>query len=225
MSQDGHTQASEGQGSRVEEVLGGEVIADAERRADRIRQRGQRDAQRIRQRGEEDGRQAAEEILQAARQRAEHASDMVLATVEVEVRKAELAAKEEVIEGCLEAANQQLCGKDGYDYPAVLAELATTAIVQMRGERFVVALAEGGTENWVGELPRRIGEAVEEQTGRAVQVEIAQERPRIAGGCIVLSADGRLRYDNSFGGRLRRARDHLRRVAAQELFPEDEAKP
>lgn len=225
MSEQRQRPTAKEESSRVEEVLGSEVIADAERRAQRIRQRGEREAQRIRQRGEKDAQQGAEEILQAARQRAERESNMVLATVEVDAHKVELTAKEEVIEACLQTARRQLLEKDAYDYRAALAELAADAIVQMPGESFMVALGEADAQNRADKLARRIEEVVAARSGRTVHVEIGREHARISGGCVVLSADGRLRYDNSFDARLRRHREHLRRLTARELFSEDEDQP
>ena len=225
MSEQRQRPTAKEESSRIEELLGSEVMADAERRAERIIQRAERDAEGIRRRGQQQGRGAAEEILQAARQRAEHASNAVLATVAVEAHKAELAAQEEAIDACLTAAYQQALEKDGYDYHTVLVELAAAAVVQMPGDRFRLCLMADDAQLRADGLPQQVEAAVKERTGRTVQVELAGEHPRIAGGCIVLSADGRLRYDNSFEGRLRRQRDLLRRVAARELFDERGGEP
>lgn len=208
--------------SAVEEVLGSEVIADAGRRSERVRRRGERDAARIRQRAEQEAQKAAQDILTEARRRAEQASQEVLATVEVEARKADLALKEEVIAACLEAAWQTLLAKDGYEYATVLVSLAASAIAQMPGEQFVLQVGDDDTERAGEDLCRRIEDAVSADRGRQVRVRLSPEHPHIAGGCVVFSADGRLRYDNSFEARRRRHYQQLRQLAARDLFGTEE---
>ncbi len=210
------------EGPSVEEVLGAEVIADAERRAERVRRRGQRDAERIRQKAEEQAGQTSEDILTEAQRRAERVSQMVLATVEVEALKVRLALKEEVIGAALEAAWQRLLAKDDYEYVTVLVELAAAAIAQMPGEEFVVQLGDDDTGRSGEEVCRRIEEAVSVGGGRQVRVQLSAEHPRIAAGCVVFSADGRLRYDNSFEARRHRLYQQLRQAAARDLFGTEE---
>jgi len=222
MSDEEHKGSVPNNDSTVEEVLGSEVIADAERRAKRIRDRGQRDAERIRKRGEVDARKAAEDILTEANRRAELVKSQVLATLEVEKMKVELAAKEELISSCLRSAWEALLQKGSYDYASVLVELAVTAIARMRGDRFVIQLGEADRERVNNGLLDRIRSGLEARGGRPVEVRPAGDFSRAAGGCVVLSADGGLRYDNSFAARRDRLTPQLRRLAARELFGTEE---
>ena len=202
----------------VEEVLGSEVLADAERRAERIRRRGRRSAASIRQKAEEEARKVTRDILAQARRRGERTSQMVLATVGVEAMKTHLTLKEEVIGASLEVAWQRLLARNGYNYATVLVDLGAAAISRMPGEEFVLQLGDEDAERDGEAVCRQIEEKVSTEWGRHVQVRLSPEHPLIAGGCVVLSADGRLRYDNSFEARRRRLYQQLRRLAARDLF-------
>lgn len=209
--------------SPVERVLGDEVLADARRRAERIRRRGRRDAERIRRQAEKEAQRVAEEILSEAHRRAEHSARMILATLDVEVHKATLNLKEEIVQACLEAAWRKLLRKDDYDYPAVVTRLAVSALARMPGREFILQVSNEDRDRLPEDLPRRIEEAVQREHHREVKVRLAAEPGRFAGGCVVLSADGRLRYDNSFEARRRRLQQQLRRTAAQALFGDEES--
>jgi len=202
----------------VEEVLGSEVLADAERRAERIRRRAQRSAEGIRQKAEEEARKVAEDILAEARRRGERTSRMILATVGVEAMKTHLALKEELISASLEEAWQRLLARNDYDYAAALVELGAAAVSRMPGEEFVLQLGEDDGRQDGEAVCRQIEQKVSTEWGRQVRVRLSPEHPPIAGGCVVLSADGRLRYDNSFEARRRRLHQQLRQMAARNLF-------
>lgn len=206
----------------VEQVLGDEVIADARRRAERIGRRGQREAERIRKKAEKQAHEVAQAILDDAHQRAQHSAQMVLATLEVEAHKANLALREEVVQASLEAAWQKLLAKDDYDYPAALSRLAAAAVAQMPGEEFVLQLAQEDGDRLTDGLCERIEQAVRREKQREVKVRLSPEPSRFVGGCVVFSADGRLRYDNSFEARRRRLHQHLRQSAARALFADEE---
>jgi V/A-type H+-transporting ATPase subunit E len=202
----------------VEELLASEVIADAERRAERIRQRAERDAHEVRQSAEKEAQQAADTVLREGRRRADQASHVVLAMLGVQEQKLTLALKEEVVTGALDASWQKLLAKDEYDYGGTLIQLAAAAIAQMPGEEFTLQLGEADGRRVGKDLCRSIEEAVAPQGRRAVRVYLSPAYLPIAGGCVVTGEKGRLRYDNSFEARRRRLHEEARRRAARGLF-------
>jgi vacuolar-type H+-ATPase subunit E/Vma4 len=206
----------------VEEILGTEVLADAQRRAERIRRRGERDAEHIRESAQKEASQAAQAVLEDARRRAEQVSRMVLATLAVEEQKATLALKEEIIQKAVDAAWQKLLAKDGYDYRGFLVQLAASAVSGMPGEEFTLQLDEDDRERIREDVCRSIEHAVAVHGGRAVHVRLSPTYSSLGGGCVLTGENGRLRYDNSFEARRRRLHEVVRRRAAQELFGSEE---
>jgi V/A-type H+-transporting ATPase subunit E len=206
----------------AEQLLGSEVIADAERRAERTRRRAERDAQEVHQAAEKEAQQAADTVLREGRRRAEQASRVVLATLGVQEQKLTLALKEEVIQRALDAAWQRLVAKDQYDYGGTLVQLAASAITEMPGEEFALQLGEADGNRVSKEICRSIEKAVAAQGGRTVRVYLSPAYLPIAGGCVVTGEKGRLRYDNSFEARWRRLHEEVRRRAAEGLFGDEQ---
>lgn len=200
-----------------EKVLSDEILRDAQTKADRIRKRGQRDAKKLLDEAAKEAAAAAERTLQVARARAERVAQSLLATVEQDVRRGLLAAREAELEQLFEAARQRLADRSSYEPAAVLAALAAQAIRAMGADRVTVELAEAdravATEAWLADVRRRVG--------REVAIEVSSEAAPIEGGVVVRSADGRLLYDNSFGARLRRLRPELRKELAAQVFKEN----
>ena len=213
-----------------ERVLSDEILKDAATKADRIRKRGQRDARKLLDDAAREAAAAAESVLEVARRRAARAAQSILATVDQEVRREQLAAQEAELDRLFESARRRLgalrqaqggmslpnADRKSYDYPAVVAALATQAIVAMGADRVTLGLAEAdramATDAWLADVCRRVG--------RDVAITVSQEPAAIDGGVVVRSADGRLLYDNSFAARLRRLRPGLRRELAAKVFTE-----
>jgi len=199
-----------------ERVLSDEILKDAATKADRIRKRGQRDARKLLDDAAREAAAAAESVLEVARRRAARAAQSILATVDQEVRLEQLAAQEAELDRLFESARRRLADRKSYDYPAVVAALATQAIVAMGADRVTLGLAEAdramATDAWLADVCRRVG--------RDVAITVSQEPAAIDGGVVVRSADGRLLYDNSFAARLRRLRPGLRRELAAKVFTE-----
>jgi vacuolar-type H+-ATPase subunit E/Vma4 len=197
-----------------EKVLSDEILKDAQRRADRIRKRAQREAKKTLDDAAKEAESAAEKILNAARRRADRVAQSLLATIEQEVRRDLLEAQEAELSRLFDAARERLRDRAAYDYPAVLARLATEAIAAMEADHVVIELSEAdrpiATEGWLGGIRRA--------AGRQLAIDISESSAPIDGGLIVRSADGRLLYENSFAARLRRLWPDLRRELAAEVF-------
>ncbi|MBM4033088.1 MAG: hypothetical protein FJ291_15075 [Planctomycetes bacterium] len=197
-----------------DKVLSEEILKDAATKAERLLKRAERDARKLLAQAAKEAEAAAERVLDAARQRAERAAQSLLATVEQEARRDLLAAREAELDRLFEAARRRLADRAAYDYPATLAALAAQAISAMGADSVTLELAECdlviATDAWLAEVRRRVG--------RDVAIAASQNSAAIDGGVIVRSADGRLVYDNSFAGRLRRLRPELRRELAAKVF-------
>jgi V/A-type H+-transporting ATPase subunit E len=199
-----------------ERVLSDEILADAERKAGRARKRGEREAKQILGRARQRAAEAAARTLEAAEERAQRLEAAAMATFETEVQRDLLAVRERQLDALFDAARARLADKDGYDYPAVLADLAAQAIEAMPADRMVLELNEGdrgiASSGWLDDVRRRIG--------RPVEIAVADAPAPIDGGLTVRSADGRLLYDNSFDARIERLKPELRRQLAAKVFGE-----
>ena len=199
-------------------ALADEILADANRKAERARQRGEREAKKILGKARTQAAEAAAKILVTAQGRADRMSLALMATFETEAQRDLLDAREAELDKLFDAARARLADKAAYGYPGVLAALAAQAIEAMGVDRVVVELAEADRHiadvAWLGQVRSRVG--------RDVTIDVSDAAAPIAGGLIVRSADGRLLYDNSFAARIERLRPELRRELATKLFAEEE---
>lgn len=182
-----------------------EVLGRAHERAAQIAAAAESEATKIsalaRQEGEQRGQRAAAEIF---------------AVADAESRRQQLWDREALVNEVLHAVRKRLEGlPDLPDGPVVLQELIREALQ---------VLPHGAVRvRWPAEYQALLDETTRgELAGGRWQIRF--EADNIPGGGVVVeTVDGRLRFDNTFGARLRRRADHLRRLVVDILLTEKEA--
>lgn len=191
-----------------QQVLRDEIIADAQRHAERTRGRAQHEAQELRARSRREVQKATQDRLDAARREAQRRRDLILAGVAVETGRRRRARVESILQAVYDEARRRLQAREGLDYREVLAALAAEAVARMDGTQFILELSDGDRAAFgdalVQEVIRRVGRP-------GLQVCCAGAGAKIAGGVIVRDADGRQLWDNSLLARLDRFWPVLRR--------------
>jgi len=194
--------------SEQEKVLREEILADAQRHAERVLSHARREAQELRDRTRQDIEQGKSEQLEAARREAASRREIILASAAIEAPRRRNARVEAVLQGIHDEARRRLLAREGFDYREALVRLAADAIARMEGASFVLQLSEADREA----LGAGLAEEVRRRVGRdALQVTLAAEGAKIAGGVIVRDAEGRQVWDNSLAVRLERFWPTLRR--------------
>jgi vacuolar-type H+-ATPase subunit E/Vma4 len=206
-------------GNSPQDVLQQEILSDGRRRADRILQAAREEAAK----SLAERRAAVEaevgKIVEEGRRRAERRADMVLRTVDQEVARRKLAAREALIQEVLEEARKELEGLSGAAYGTLVVQLAESAIRGMCASDFLLQVVAPGDD---GLDPAALANEVVSllsRGGRRVSLR-AEIRRGGSRGVIVLSADGRLRWDNTIESRLRRLRRVIRARIAPTLLEE-----
>jgi len=140
-----------------------------------------------------------------------------LAMAEAEGRKEWLQARDALIRDAIDRARAQIANfADSRDAVRVLRELIAEALAVLPdGPLRVRAPAEYGPL-----LEKALGHAASDSRPQLV----IESDSVPGGGVIVETADGRLRFDNSFEARLRRQQDQLRHDLGDLLFPDAETK-
>lgn len=184
---------------------GAGIIAAAEAEAENLLAAARGDADR-----------ALAEKRAEAEAAVEHMRAMMKAAVPAEAGRERAARQEELLNSIKEAAARRL--SSGADRGRAAASLAAQAITCMEGSEFVVTVE--AADNGPGLAP----EIVRLCGRNGVAVRVQEGRLAGGGGADVRSADGRQRWDNSFGARLERAWPWLRgRLLPAEV--RDESKP
>ncbi len=197
------------------DVLRQEILADAEKQAERTRRRARRDAKAALDKAEQEAAEDRDARLAEARRRAQTMRDLVLARVPVEVRRMQAHRQEDVLRDVRDEAERRLAERDGFDYAAAVADLAAEAIRRMDGSRFVLGLSAADREALGGSLANE----VRRRLGRDdLDLSIDAESADAETGVVVRDVDGRQVWDNRFAARLERMWPELRRRIACRLF-------
>ncbi len=200
---------------QAQEVLAQEILDDGRRRAERIRADAQAEAEKLLNEGEGRAKAEAARIAAEGEETARKRAQMIRSSVAQEIAQRKLAAREEVIQEVLAGASKELEKLEGAVYRNAVVTLAAEALRQMPGQKFVVRVAGLGEAECAtirDTLLKTLRDA-----GRTVEIQCAAAAGG-SRGVVVESADGRLRWDNSFAARLNRMKAGLRRTIAPVLF-------
>ena len=192
----------------AQDTLKGEIVADARRQAERLVKRAKDEAEEALRKANLEAEKIRTDRAEAARNEAQRQRDLVLASLPVQVGRMRSDRMEAGLTAIRDEARQKLTDRQGFDYRAILLDMAVDAIRHMEGTTFVLDLAAADLKDCGGWLP----EEVKRRAGRGdLQVSVAPEAARIAGGVIVRDAEGRQLLDNSFAARLERLWPAMRR--------------
>jgi vacuolar-type H+-ATPase subunit E/Vma4 len=186
----------------------GEVLTAAKAEADKIVSQAKTTAQ-----------SESEKIFAEHRARARKRAEMTLRMVEQQVARDKLHARDTVIQAALDQAAAQLAEISGEAYKEAVVRLAVAAASHMpAGDLTVKVTAAPGANLDENSLASEITAALQKK-GKTVNIRV-QVQPGPFKGIVVESAEGKLRWDNTFEARLRRLRPGLRRLTIPILFEE-----
>jgi V/A-type H+/Na+-transporting ATPase subunit E len=160
----------------------------------------------------------AERVLSDARvegeARGRRRAARLLAMADAEGRKEWLQARDALIREAIDRARAQIANfADSPDAPRVLRDMVAEALAVLPdGPLRVRAPAE---------YAPLLEEALHPTASDGRSQLVLESDPVPGGGVIVETADGRLRFDNSFEARLRRQEDQLRHDLGELLFSDD----
>ncbi len=203
----------------AQKILADEILQDAKRKADEILSAAKAEAEKVLQKAKATAQSEAEKIVAEHRARAAKRAEMTLQMVEQQVARGKLHARDAVIQSALEQAGAQLMEISGEAYKAAVVRLAVAAARQMpAGDLLVKVTAVPGTNLDESSLASEIAAALQKE-GATVNIRVTVQ-PGPSKGVVVESAEGKLRWDNTFEERLRRLRPGLRRLTIPILFEE-----
>ncbi|MGO8705638.1 MAG: V-type ATP synthase subunit E [Candidatus Brocadiia bacterium] len=203
----------------AQKVLADEILQDAKRKAEDIQSAAKAEAGKILAQAKATAQSEAEKILAEHRARAGKRAAMTLQMVEQQVARGKLHARDTVIQSALEQAAVRLMEISGEAYKQDVVRLAAAAARQMpAGDLTVKVTAAPGANLDESSLASEIAAALQKE-GKTVNLSV-KVRSGPARGVVVESADGKLRWDNTFEERLRRLRPGLQRLTIPILFEE-----
>lgn len=200
------------------------IEEDGEKEISSIVEKAEQTAADIREKAGKQGEGIAKKILKEAEEKGESARRRLLSSVSLEMKRAKLKAREEVIASIQEKVEDAIRGfRDHKDYPAVLAGLVSEAVRALNKGRFLVYVDPRDIEL----LRKRVFPAVlSELEKEGIKPEGMEAKPleeQTLGGARISVLGGNVIFDNTFEARLYRLRNEVRHIIFDEVFTEQES--
>lgn len=200
-----------------------QIIEDGEREIESIRGKADETASGIIEKAEEEARRLSEKLLKEAGERGELERRRLLSSVNLEVKRTKLRAREEVVSVVREKVSEILKKqRQRDDYTGNLAGLITEAIGALDGEQFVVYVDRRDLDILKGRVFEAVRDAVRDSGRRVGQLEARVLDKPTLGGARVGVPGGKVIFDNTFEARMYRLRDEIRNIIFEEVFSSPE---
>jgi len=195
------------------ERLREEILKDAKKKAEEIINNAKNEAEAVLISAQAQAEKIKKEIMDSAYKEAERKSELILATVPVEIARFKATHIESLLDSIYQEAYNRLQNLEGIDYTEVLINLAADAINKMAGDIFNIKISWVGF-NLDGDF---LAQEVANRIDRPVTVTISEETNIMGPGIIIEDNEGRQIWDNRLTERLRRLWPALRRKIAIDI--------
>jgi V/A-type H+-transporting ATPase subunit E len=197
------------------------ILEEAKKTAEHIIQEAQKSAEETLEKQRQLGVQKANELAQVLLKKAESEAEFdklnSMANAKIEANRVILSKKETWIDNVLnEAKNELKILTQSKKYLLILEKLITEAGIILGGKELEVSINKQDST-----LPVKIdniAKEISEKTGFKTKLRLSEEKPKVIGGAIVRTANGKVIMDNTFDDILMRREKHLRFEIAKILF-------
>ena len=191
------------------EVLRQEILAAAKRDCERILRLAQKTAESYLTRAKAEAEKIQKQKLDTLRAEAVRRSELMMATVRVEIGRLRAERVESILKTIRETARHQLESCD-FDSCEIVIALAAEAIGHMPGNDFILKLSAANQAAFEDQLADKISLRV----GRPLKLAVMPDSAMADSGVIVQGDHGRQFWDNRLLSRLERLWPELRRQIA-----------
>jgi V/A-type H+-transporting ATPase subunit E len=194
-------------------------MSEAQSKADAIIQEAEKEASLILEEGEREATSERENILENASKQSAMKYQQLISEAKMNSRRAELEAREEVIETAFKNAEEELqkiAAGSSEEYKESLKKIIKEASVEIGGGDLVLSTKEEDTAKIKDSIPS-LEKEIEAVTGNKTTLEIG-ENIRTIGGAVIKTKNGDVEVNNTFEARMMRFKKSLRSEVAHVLF-------
>ena len=195
------------------------IMSEAQNKADIIIQEAEKEANLILEEGKLEANSEKEKILENAKKQSALKYQQLISEAKMNARRAELEAREEVIETAFKNAEgelQKIAASSSEEYKESLKKIIEEASVEIGGGDLVLSTKEDDVAKIKDSIPA-LEKEIEAKTGNKTTLEIG-ENIRTIGGALVKTKNGNVEVNNTFEARMLRFKKSLRSEVAHILF-------
>ncbi len=195
------------------------IRSEAQEKADKIIQEAEAEVAVINSDAEKAAEAEKNKILDNGKKQYDMKYQQIISEAKMNARRAELGAKEEVIEAAFTKATEDLKAKasiDDVEYSESLINMIKEATEELGGGDLIIQVKESDVAKVEGQLKGLSGDL---STKLGVSTTLAMGEPINAiGGAILKTKDGDIEVNNTIESRLDRFKGLLRSEVANVLF-------
>lgn len=202
----------------VEEICN-RIREDGHKEADSILDKAERTAAEIIGKGEKERDEVVEDILSKARDKGELERRRLLSGVHIEMKRARLKIREEVISSIMEKVEKSLAeARERAEYRETLKGLVLEGISALGGKAFSIYVDSRDAALARKEVVPAVKAALSGETDNIEDIEVKELEKASLGGARIGVPGGKVIYDNTFEARMYRLRDDIRNIIFEEVF-------
>ncbi|MCK4538952.1 MAG: hypothetical protein KAV42_09175 [Candidatus Krumholzibacteria bacterium] len=196
-----------------------QIMEDGEKEISSILEKAERTASEILEKARNSADEIAGKILREAEEKGDLARRRLLSSVNIEVKRAKLKAREEIVSKVNREVESGLAdARAEAGYPELLADLIAEAIRWLDGDSFQVYVDRRDLSLLDEKVFRAVREAMATESRDITGLEAMSLEKNSLGGARVGVPGGKVIFDNTFEARIYRLRDRTRNIIFEEIF-------
>ncbi|MBN2414753.1 hypothetical protein JXO52_02875 [bacterium] len=200
------------------EKLCDEIRDQSQKDADAVLEQARKESARLIEEARKRAGAARAEVLEKAAAQAEAARKRILSGVHLEIKKRRMAAQETVITDTVEHLRKKLLDfRKSDEYGDFLDGMIAEGAASLNGGRLLITAGDRERTLLSGQRLKRITAGLKKQYAD-IELSLADDALTEA-GVVMVTADGRMRFDNRFSTRLQRM-DHSIRLQVSRFLEE-----
>src|SRR3990170_6006096 len=197
------------------------ILQEAKKSAEYIIQQAQESVEAILEKQRQLGIQRANELTPSILKKAESEAEVnklsTTANAKIKANWTILSKKERWIAAVLnEVENKLRILTQSKEYISILEKLITEAGIILGGKELEVLLSE--KDSALSLKLDKLAKEISEKTGFETKLRLSEEKPKVVGGAMVRTTNGKVIMDNTFDDMLKRREKGLRSKIAKILF-------
>ncbi len=195
------------------------IMSEAQEKADKIIQEAQSEVDTINSKATKDADAEKNKILDNGKKQSDMRYQQIISEAKMNARRAELEAKEDVIEAAFNKATEdltQIASSNNAEYVDSLTKMIKEAAVEIGGGELVVKVKADDVSKIDSKLTTLASE-VTNDTGVQTTLSLGNNIEAI-GGAVLTTANGDIEVNNTIESRLERFKKVLRSEVASVLF-------
>ena len=192
------------------------IMSDAQGKADEIIQNANAEVSQINAKAEKTAEAEKTKILENGKKQSDMRYQQIISEAKMNARRAELGAKEEVIEAAFNKATEELKAKASScddEYKDSLSMMIKEATDEIGGKDLIIQLNEADTNN----MKKDISDGSNSFQLDDITFTLGEPIDTI-GGVVLKTVDGDIQVNNTIESRLERFKSILRSEVANVLF-------